>query len=107
MKHTIINKPFLDCNIWSVNTTQQPYINDNFYLVERVYYYNSLDSGIVNFNLECIQIPEFEIQNSHLLSNLDYELINKQKIPILYRNNEIWKIDLTYYENYKLQFNII
>jgi len=94
---------FLNCNIWSVNATRQPYIDDNFYLVEGVYQYNSLNSGIINFNLECIQIPEFEIQHIDLLNNIDFDFVNKHCIPILHKNNEIWNIDLRIYEYYKLQ----
>jgi len=94
---------FLNSNIWSVHSTDQPYINDNFYLVDRVYFYNSLESGIIEFNLECIQIPEFEIQDIHLLNGLDFEFINSRGIPILYKNKHIWKIDLRLYEDYKLQ----
>ncbi len=93
---------FLDCNIWSVPLFDQPYIFDNFYLVEGVYYYNSLHSGIVCFNIDSLQIPEFEIENIEMLSNLDFELINNNTIPILCRKDETWKIDLKYYENYKL-----
>ena len=64
-----MNTPFLNCNIWSVHTTDQPYNHENFYLVENVYYYNSLESGIINFNTACIQIPDFEIQDMHLLND--------------------------------------
>jgi hypothetical protein len=98
-----MNTAFLNCNIWSVHSINQPYINENFYLVESVYFYNSLESGIIEFNLECIQIPEFEIQDMYLLQGLDFDLINSCSIPILYRNNSIWKIDLRLYEDYKLQ----
>jgi hypothetical protein len=97
------NSAFLDSEIWSVNIVQQPYIDHNFYLVTNVYYYNSLKSGIVNFDLECIQIPLFEIHNIHLLDKLDYNLINKNSIPILYRYKDDWKIDLRIYEDFKLQ----
>ena len=76
-------------------------------MVETVYHYNSLVSGIINFNLECIQIPEFEITDINLLHSLDFDFINKHCIPILYRDNDTWKIDLTHYENYKLQSTII
>ena len=102
-----MNTPFLNCNIWSVHITNQPYQHENFYLVETVYHYNSLVSGIINFNLECIQIPEFEITDINLLHSLDFDFINKHCIPILYRDNDTWKIDLTHYENYKLQSTII
>jgi len=98
-----MNESFLNCNIWSVHTLNQPYASDNFYLVNSVYYHNSLHSGIINFNLECIQIPEFEIYNINLLDNIDFDFINKHSIPILYRNKDIWKIDLRIYEDYKLQ----
>jgi hypothetical protein len=97
-----MNNAFLDCNIWSVHTLNQPYMNHNFYLFERIYYYNSLESGIIEFNLECIQIPEFEIQYIHLLSGLDFQCINKSGIPILYKDEHGWKIDLTFYEDFKL-----
>ena len=93
---------FLNCNIWSVNITQ-PYIDNNFYLVESVYQYDSLNSGIINFNLECIQIPEFEIQNIDLLNNIDFDFVNKHSIPILHKNNDTWQIDLRIYEDFKLQ----
>jgi hypothetical protein len=86
-----------------VHTLKQPYINHNFYLVEDVYYHNSMESGIIEFNSECIQIPEFEIQDIHLLDGVDCNFTNRYNIPILYRNNEIWKIDLRIYEDYKLQ----
>ena len=94
---------FLHCNIWSVNITQQPYIDNNFYLVESVYQYDSLNSGIINFNLECIQIPEFEIQNIDLLNNIDFDFVNKYSVPILHKNNDTWQIDLRIYEDFKLQ----
>ena len=35
--------------------------------------------------------------------NIDFDFINKHSIPILYRNKDIWKIDLRIYEDYKLQ----
>lgn len=98
-----MNNSFLDCNIWSVNATEQPYIENNFFLVSSVYYYNSLASGIFNFDIECIQIPEFEINNVHLLDGLDFNFINKHTIPILHKNEDNWKIDLTIYEDFKLQ----
>ena len=98
-----MNDAFLNCNIWSVHITNQPYQHENFYLVETVYHYNSLVSGIINFNLECIQIPEFEITGIDLLDGLDFEFINKYSVPILYKNETGWKIDLRIYEDYKLQ----
>jgi len=98
-----MNDAFLNCNIWSVHLLKQPYIEHNFYLVSNVYYYNSLNSGIYNFDPECIQIPEFEINDTHLLDGLDYEYINKHTIPILRHIDNKWKIDLTLYENHKLQ----
>lgn len=98
-----MNTAFLDCNIWSVNATEQPYIDHNFFLVSSVYYYNSLASGIFNFDVECIQIPEFEINGVDLLDGLDFDFINKHSIPILLRKDDTWKIDLTIYEDFKLQ----
>jgi len=98
-----MNDAFLNCNIWSVNATHQPYIEHNFFLVSSVYYYNSLTSKIFNFDVECIQIPEFEIQDIHLINELDFDFINTNTIPILYKNETGWKIDLRLYEDYKLQ----
>jgi hypothetical protein len=97
-----MNSAFLNCNIWSVHTIDQPFFKEQFYLFDRIYYYNSLESGIIDFNLECIQIPEFEIQDIHLLNGLDIEFINQSGIPLLYRNEHGWKIDLTFYEDFKL-----
>jgi hypothetical protein len=104
-----MNDAFLNCNIWSVPLFDQPYIQDNFYLVQDVYYYNSLESGIITFKYDCLQIPEFEIVNSHILNQkdlgiiIDFDFINKNLIPILYRNDDTWQIDLRMYEDYKLQ----
>jgi hypothetical protein len=98
-----MNDAFLNCNIWSVDLINQPYIDDNFFLVSDIYYYNSLTSGILNFKLGHLQLPEFEIHNRDLLNELDFDFINKHTIPILYRDNTYWKIDLTLYENFKLQ----
>lgn len=102
-----MNEAFLNCDIWSVPLLDQPYLDDDFYLVDNVYHYNSIESGIVAFKYDCVQIPEFEILEIHLLKDLDFDLINKNTIPILRRvielGNEYWKIDLTNYENYKLQ----
>jgi hypothetical protein len=97
-----MNTAFLNCNIWSVHTLNQPYINENFYLFDCIYYYNSLESGITEFNLECIQIPEFEIQDIQLLNGLDFQSINKNGIPFLYKNDNGWKIDLRFYEDSEL-----
>ena len=98
---------FLNCNIWSVPLLEQPYLDENFYLVYDVYRYNSMESGIVTFKYDCVQIPEYEILDNHLLNNLDFNLINENAIPILRKitelRNEYWKIDLRYYEDYKLQ----
>jgi hypothetical protein len=96
-----MNEAFLDGNIWSVDLTRQPYIEHKFFLVENVYYYNSLTSGIIVFNPNCIQIPEFEIKDLHLLDGVDYEFINKYTIPLLYKHDESWKIDLTIYNEYE------
>jgi hypothetical protein len=98
---------FLNCHIVSVNSL--PATDDEFYLIDKVYYYNSLESKSINFQYVCIQIPEYEIVNYDLLYNLDYDLINKFRIPLIKRvvnsQNESWEIDLKYYENYKLQSN--
>lgn len=79
---------------------------EEFYLIERIYHYNSLESGIGDFTIFCFQIPEFEIRDLHLLNDIDFKVIDENKIPILRRviesNTEYWKIDLTYYENFKL-----
>lgn len=83
--------------------TTQPFKELNFFLVSEVYHYNSLTSGIINFNIDHIQIPEFEIKDIHLLNGLDYDYINKHMIPILCKTDNNWKIDLTLYENHKLQ----
>jgi len=100
---------FLDCNMFSVHNL--PVTEDEFYMVENVYHYNSLTSGIVDFKHTTIQIPEFEIKDLHLLHTIDTNIINQHSIPILKRviglNEEYWKIDLTHYEYYKLQSNRI
>ena len=101
-----MKQAFLDCNIWSVDLINQPYIEHNFFLVENVYYYNSLTSGIIVFNPNCMQIPEFEIKDLHLLDQLDYELINKHTIPVLYKDDKSWKIDLTMYNEYDKNTNM-
>ena len=98
---------FLDCHIVSVNILPATY--DHFYLIDKVYYHNSLESKSINFQYASVQIPEHEIVNYDLLYNLDYEFINKFGIPVIKRvvnsQNELWEIDLKYYENYKLQSN--
>ena len=76
---------------------------NNFYYVSRVYFYDSLNSDITEFQPELIHIPEFEINNLHLLQNIDYTVINANSIPILKNTSNSWEIDLTYYENFKLQ----
>jgi len=98
-----MNTAFLNCDIWSIHLTNQPYIDHNFFLVNGIYHHNSLESGIHVFDYESVQIPEFEIQDKHLLDGLDFDFINKYSVPILYKNEDIWKIDLRIYEDYKLQ----
>lgn len=90
---------FLNCNIWSVHNL---YVDEEgFTLVRRVYFYNS-DTEEFNNPVPpgFVQIPEFEIKNLHLLNNLDYERIDRFRIPIL-RQDEFgdWSINLKYYEN--------
>ena len=101
--------PFLDCSIFSVHNLAVT--EDDFYMIENVYYYNSLTSGIVEFKQTTIQIPEYEIQDLFLLNTIDTNIINQHGIPVLKRviglNEEYWKIDLTYYEYYKLQPNSV
>jgi len=103
-----MQEPFLNCNIISVLALSNT--PDYFYKVENIYHYNSLESGIVNFRIDCIQIPEFEIRDRDLLNGLDFQLIGDLNIPIIKRvieDDEYWKIDLKYYEDYKLQSNNI
>lgn len=101
--------PFLDCNIFSVHNL--PITEDEFYMIENVYQYNSLTSGIFHFTQTTIQIPDFEIKNLHLLNEVDTHIVNKYGIPILKRiiniNPEIWEINLSHYENFKLQSNSV
>jgi hypothetical protein len=101
-----MSEPFLNCNMWSVSLINQPHIEHNFFLVENVYYHNSLTSGIIVFNPNCAQIPEFEIKDLHLLNGLDYEVINKYAIPLLYKDDKSWKIDLTMYNEYDKNTNM-
>lgn len=95
---------FLNCNIWSVND----FLIDSmgFTFVKRVYPYNS-DTEEFNTPIPpgFIQIPEFEIQNLHLLDGLDYDFINAFKIPIIRIENGQWKIDLKHYEDTYLQYS--
>lgn len=97
--------PFINCDIISVHSVS--HTDDYFYLIHKGYHYNSLESGIIVFEQDCIQIPIYEIQDINLLNNLDYEFISKFRIPIIQRvvetNTEFWKINLKYYEDYKLQ----
>lgn len=89
--------PFLDCNIWSVVSSD---IN-KFFLVEKVYYYNSMTNELVDIIPGHIQIPEFEISNLSLLQQVDFGVINKFGIPIIkMHEDDSWSIDLTYYEEY-------
>lgn len=97
-----MEEAFLNCNIWSVDITHDAYNDSNFFLVDRIYHYNSLTSGIVVFNPNCIQIPEFEIKELHLLDGLDYDFINRNVIPILCKIDQYWKIDLTHYHRIRL-----
>jgi hypothetical protein len=101
-----MNEAFLDCKIWSVPLINQPYFQHSFFLVENIYYYNSLTSGIIVFNPNCIQIPEFEIKKLHLLDQVDYDFITKYQIPFLYRNDNSWEINLSIY-NTEYDKNII
>ena len=104
-----MESPFLDCAIFSVHNL--PVTENHFYMIENVYHHNSLTSGIVEFKHTTIQIPEFEIQDLHLLNTVDTNIVNKNGIPIIKRiiglKDEIWKIDLTHYEYFKLQSNSI
>lgn len=97
-------KPFLDCNIWSVNDMLVD--NMGFAFVKMIYPYNS---NTEEFNTSIppgfIQIPEPEIKNLHLLDGLDYEFINAFRIPIIRIENDEWKIDLTHYEDTYLQYS--
>jgi hypothetical protein len=97
-------KPYLECNIWSVNDMV---IDDmGFTFVKRVYPYNS-DTDEFNMPIPpgFIQIPEFEIKNLNLLDGLDYDFINRFKIPIIRIDNGEWKIDLKHYEDTHLQYS--
>ena len=90
-------KPFLDCNIWSVSC----HGIDEYYLVEKVYHYNSLSNTFIDIIPGHIQIPEFEIHDLNLLDQVDFNIVNASFIPIIKRTtNDRWSIDLKYYEQY-------
>jgi hypothetical protein len=98
-------KPFINCNIWSVNDSVV--IDNEFYFVRRVYHYNS-DTEEFNNPIPpgFVQIPEFKIKDLHLLDNLDYDFINQHRIPIIRKNEQDeWTIDLRYYEDTYLQYS--
>jgi hypothetical protein len=95
---------FLNCNIWSI----APYSYNKFYMVERVYLHNSLSPvNNTSFTAGCYQIPEFEIYNIDLLSDVNYDIINSQRIPIIKRSNaDEWEINLFYYNEYVKNTNM-
>lgn len=90
-------KPFLDCNIWSINI----HSHNGFYTIERVYSHNSSTTNINRtHNPECYQIPEFEISKLDLLTNVNLQLVNDNCIPIIVKTDDIWEINLFHYNDY-------
>lgn len=94
-----MSEAFLDCNVWELCPLYEYTQEDTvFFLVLKVYHYNSLHSDIVNYTPSTIQVPQFEIQNLSLLDDLNYDLISRHKIPIISRyNDECFKVDFTIY----------
>lgn len=85
---------FLDCYIWSISCCNI----DQYFLIEKVYYHNSLTNDFVSIVPGNVQVPEFEIKNIHLLNQVDFDIINKNQIPIIKLNDDdSWSIDLKYY----------
>jgi hypothetical protein len=72
---------------------------DHFFLVEKVYHYNSTSGDILTISPGTIQVPEFEIRNINLLIGLDYNIINKYCIPLIELvEDKFYTINLKYYE---------
>ena len=90
---------FLEGYIWSVPIMGKT--EDNFYFVEKVYYYDS-NSSNYNFKIEpgCLQIPDFVIKNKELLQTVDFEILNKNRIPVLKQMGDSWEVNLEYYEKH-------
>jgi hypothetical protein len=89
--------PFIDGNIWSVFHDE---FNPEWFYVHRVYYYNSLNDDPNTLEGDFTQVPESIIENLHLLTTVDYSIIQKYQVPIVRKYDTTkWKIDLTvYYE---------
>ena len=88
---------FLNCNIWSV------YLEETgLAFVKSIYPYNSNTSDFnIPTPIECIQIPDFEINNLELLNKLDHVLISKYKISIIKKDkDEQWHLNLEDYDKY-------
>lgn len=89
---------FLDCNIWIIPDID--HTEDYFYPVYEVFKYNSNTDNFSMYMPGSIIVPEFEIENLHLLEGLDFDLINKNRIYLIKRENTKWSIDLKYYDTY-------
>lgn len=87
--------PLLDCNIWSITNCNI----DQFFLVEKIYHFNSITDDIIDIVPGFIQVPEFEIKNLHLLNHVNYDIINVHFIPIVQMVKDgVYEINLKYYD---------
>ena len=99
--------PFLDCNIWVIRDTPDATRGDNFYFIYLIHQYNSLTGSFnTEFFEDFYKIPQFEINNIHLMDSIDWKLL-QNGIPVLKKNeDDTWEINLKYYDEYiNLQSN--
>jgi hypothetical protein len=101
-------KPFIDDILWGVVRSPEK----GWYYVLLTLPYNSIESNLdlsdVSLPEELHYIPQKLISNLELLETVNFETINKYRIPIL-KFNDKWSIDLNHYEqtniNMQLQFS--
>lgn len=96
-----MTKAFIDGNIWEINMFPKYGVHYNYYVINNIFYYNSLTDKTFEKSVAGLiyQIPENIIKDENknfILKNKDY--IIRNKCPVIKKQiingEDIWSIDL-------------
>jgi len=101
MKMSIVETAFIDCDIWEIKQWPRFGVKHNIYLINDIYYYNSLTSDLENKKQSVfIQLPDFLLQseNDKKIVKDNIDRIISENIPIVELvDNENWIVNLTFF----------